>query len=126
MTTQLMGNAWPDERRNIVSGPSKWDFAISLFEGDSRGRKCLNFGLEILRLPVPIAHQSVSTVEKALANLSRSEPIMIVIDLASREDGDGEKYNFRGYCPYGVGDNKPFAVTGYYDLKTRKGVIKKI
>ncbi len=85
----------------IVNGPSRWDFAISLFEGEASRQKELKFTLEDrtrTNRPVNIVRVRLTGVE--------------------REDGSGDKWLFKGYYRLGAVSSK---LHGYFDLERRLG-----
>ncbi len=80
----------------IVDGPSKWDLMVSLFHGDLGRRHHVRF----------------HTLQSTFCD--------VVIDELQREDGSGERWNFKGR----VLDSEllPKApVSGFFSTRSRQG-----
>jgi len=91
-------------RFDIVDGPSKWNFAVSLFDGGSRGRRVVSFALKSSDSQTPF-------------------PLCFLINGAEREDGSGENWLFKGYSCSDAA-KMVCAGRGFFSLQTRKGRIE--
>ncbi len=81
---------------SIVNGPSKFDFMVSLFEGNHRPRRTVNFRLAGFTEEVPVA-----------------------ITAVQQEDGSGESWNWEGNLHLSTA--KSYQVKGYFGTKGRCG-----
>ena len=86
----------------IVSGPSKWDLSISLFEGNPKHRHTVEFRIRSMDRLLEMNHR-------------------VAVILVEQEDGSGESFNFQGYT-YGEGVAR-YRVEGCYNTQTRKGTF---
>ena len=85
-------------RYDITDGPSKMDFMLSLFDGDTQHRRPVVFTL-------------------------RGEGLTsFIIDGVEREDGSGENWIFKG--SYYLGSISRILAHGFFSTRMRKGWIE--
>lgn len=101
-----------NERLPITAGPSKWDWALSLMDGNSDHRRSISF--------------EVSKTESALSLMPAMQKqgthtVHVFINMIAREDNSGGSWLFEG-CTVVAGDRTE--VHGYYSTKNRTGWIE--
>ena len=91
-----------DNQFVIVNGPNKWNFFISLGEGNPVHRSKLAFRARLQK-------DGRLTMDHHIA-----------VTGVDQEDGSGNKWIFRGYTETGVGGKQ---VKGFYNTQTRTGTF---
>lgn len=82
---------------DVISGPSKFDLMLSLFDGNKEPRRTVEFQLEGARGPITVA-----------------------ITMVQQEDGSGESWNVEGWI---TSYRRNFAIKAYYSSNSRKGYL---
>lgn len=88
-------------KQEIVSGPSKMDLMLAVFDGARTKRRSVEFEV---------------TTEGGI-----TWPMTIIVDRAGRIDGSDENWTFKGVRIDHAFDSRP--VSGHFSTKTRKGTI---
>lgn len=90
----------------ITGGPGKFDFAVSLFQGNFQNRSPIVFRLN-----------NWNVQKNAILLRSGGGDLSIVIDSAERVDGTGDLWKFTGVA------KKKTCIFGRYSTSTRQGEI---
>jgi len=93
--TQQANPFIPAKQENIVSGPTKFELTLALFDHTMSNGRTVTF-------------------------TTRDEAIKVAINEVGRESGDGESWLFKGYVPGGAK-----SVEGYYSTRTNTGWLKR-
>ena len=98
MATQLPRGV----RMLITAGPSKWDWALSLMDGNGDHRRQISFEVSLFAPSIDCT-------------------IHAIINMACREDSSGESWVFSGECKV---EGSWTGVNGCYSTKNRDGWIE--
>ena len=93
-----MAQFTPGKRLPITAGPSKWDWTLSLMDGNSDHRRSISF---------EVGEEKIS--------------LQTFINMIAREDNSGGNWLFEG-CSMVAGERTE--VRGYYSTKNRTGWIE--
>ena len=91
----------------VMSGPSKFDLMVSLFDGNSRTQKWADFQVKI-------------------ENSETKFPILVHLRMigVTREDGSGESWNISFFFKGTHDARAEHGGHGHYSTRTRKGFLK--
>ncbi|MCX6720423.1 MAG: hypothetical protein NTW11_01305 [Candidatus Staskawiczbacteria bacterium] len=102
-------------RFTITNGPSKWEFILAIFDGDSRARRAVTFVLNDPRRELSEDYGEVV--------LDDANPpyLTFVINGAERVDGSDDNWHFKGFYPHATGH---IFARGTFSTKDRKGWVE--
>lgn len=101
-----------NERLPITAGPPKWEWMLSLMDGNSDHRRSISFEVS--------KEKSALSLMPAIRK-QENQTVHVFINMIAREDNSGGSWLFEG-CSVVAGDRTE--VRGYYSTKNRTGWIE--
>jgi len=112
-TQQITSTTTDVESEAIVSGPSKFQLMLALFDTTASNDRTVWF---------IVGNGAAVMLDDSgrELGLTGATPIEVVINEVGRESGDGESWSFKGHVAGGAQ-----SVEGYYSTATNTGQLKR-